>query len=371
MPEKPLIFLAFANDKELYKMHTRPNLAVENTEISKILKEKNIPFEVLPSFKKADFLRIFAEKGNDFQIFHYGGHGEKDTLFFDNFDTNEKAQADYLLNYLAGFGLKLIFLNACDTYSVEANVTEALAAANSKAANKFAVPLSVSAQTTPCFICAKGKIDDEIAIEFSQTFYTHLVNGYSVREAFDKAKQAQKITPAKSKSPNDWHLLGENTDWKPFKTQIDMLAETLFSGLLSLYESGGAEFLKNVGLEIGKSVATDTLKNLGTKALNFFKGKKEAEKELKLLKHAVNEQNTDDFKEQSETVQKLLKEALETDPDFKKEVEAILNGLDADTKKALEKQSAIIVQNSKNIVAGNTFGNITGDFRVGDDYGKK
>ena len=199
---KPIIFLAFANDKEPYKLHIRPNLSVENTKLSKILKEKNIPFEVLPSFNKDDFKKILAENGRELQVFHYGGHGETDSLFFENFDTNERANAKHLLNYLAGYGLKLIFLNACDTYPVVAN----LLAEQEKTENQFAATV----------ICAKGKIDDAVAIQFSETFYLHLANGYSVRDSFEKAKEAQKISDNKSKSPNDWHLLGtdERKNWK-------------------------------------------------------------------------------------------------------------------------------------------------------------
>ncbi len=199
---KPIIFLAFANDKEPYKLHIRPNLSVENTELSKILKEKNIPFEVLPSFNKDDFKKILAENGRELQVFHYGGHGETDSLFFENFDTNERANAKHLLNYLAGYGLKLIFLNACDTYPVVTN----LLAEQEKTENQFAATV----------ICAKGKIDDAVAIQFSETFYLHLANGYSVRDSFEKAKEAQKISDNKSKSPNDWYLLGtdERKNWK-------------------------------------------------------------------------------------------------------------------------------------------------------------
>lgn len=107
-----------------------------------------------------------------------------------------------MLNYLSIFDLKLVFLNACDTYPVGAN----LFADESKTANKFA----------PTVICAKGKIDDSVAIEFSKTFYLHLANGEAIRKAFELAKNAQKMTENKSKSPNDWHLLGteESKNWK-------------------------------------------------------------------------------------------------------------------------------------------------------------
>ncbi len=239
MTSKPVIFLAFANDKEVYALSKRLNLADEQNEISKVLQEKAIEKELLMPFNKADFLRIFAEKGKDFQVFHYGGHGGKDTLFFENFEDNQAVRAEYLINYLASFELKLIFLNACDTYEIgvscvqtrttageEHETSDASVRLDSKSdrlrSDATHAPLSVSAQTTqPCVICAKGKIDDHTAIEFSRTFYLHLANRYSIRESFEKARNANEMTENRSKSPNDWHLLGtdEGKNWKLEKPQ--------------------------------------------------------------------------------------------------------------------------------------------------------
>jgi hypothetical protein len=140
-----------------------------------------------------------------------------------------------------------------------------------------------------------------------------------------------------------------------------MLAEQLLSGLLSTYESGGAEFLKSVGVEFAKTVAKDTLKALGEKVVGFFKGKKEAEKEIKLLKHAVNEKDADDFKAQSETVLELLKNAVETDATFAGEVKAIIEGLDEKGQKELAESSgkiinhiATITGSNNNVIQGNS-----------------
>ncbi|TAD99478.1 MAG: hypothetical protein EAZ97_08695 [Bacteroidetes bacterium] len=191
--QKPVIFLAFANDKVDYAH--RLNLVVEQNEISKILEENFIEKKLLMPFNKADFLKDFAEQGSNFRVFHYGGHGGKDILFFEDFDSNTKINAQYLMNYLAGFNLKLIFLNACDTYEIGENL---------------------KLLESCCVICTKGKIDDDIAIEFAKTFYLHLANGNTIGKAFELTKNAQKITDLKSKSPNDWHLLGteEGKNWK-------------------------------------------------------------------------------------------------------------------------------------------------------------
>lgn len=200
------IFFAFANDKEVYALHKRLNLADEQNEISKVLKARNIASELLMPFNKADFLRIFQEKGKEFQIFHYGGHGGKDTLFFENFEDNQSVNAEYLVNYLASFSLKLVFMNACETIEI---------------AEKFAEKGILAIGT-------KGKIDDATAIDFARTFYGHLATGDTVLQAFERAKNAQKLTENRSKSPNDWHLLGKNTDWK-----LSQKTEYIFNESLS------------------------------------------------------------------------------------------------------------------------------------------
>ncbi len=148
-----------------------------------------------------------------------------------------------------------------------------------------------------------------------------------------------------------------------------MLATTLFAGLLTTYQSGALDFLKDLGLDTAKEIAKDTLKSLGEKVVGYFKGKKE-EDTFDALENAVTKQNAEKFKTKSDEVLALLKSAVETDAGFRKEVESILNGLSDDKKQALEKQASIVVQNSTNVVAGSTFGDISGGFRIGDDYKK-
>jgi hypothetical protein len=124
-----------------------------------------------------------------------------------------------------------------------------------------------------------------------------------------------------------------------------------------------------VGIELTKGLATDTLKNLGNKTLDYFKGKGKAQKpQIDSLKLAIIEKDTESYKEQAQTVLELLKTTVESDPDFRNEVESIIKGLDEKTKQDLEKQVSITIANSENVVAGSTIGNITGDFIVGDGH---
>jgi len=153
--------------------------------------------------------------------------------------------------------------------------------------------------------------------------------------------------------------------------EVTELANTLYTAVIAGY---GVELLKGVGINFtyDKLKHSDKLKKISQKTIDFLKGKEEAHKEVKLLKHAVNEQDKEDFKEQSETVKEILKMTLEDHPDFKKEIENILNGLDGETKNELSKATQhITIQNSKNVIAGNTFGNISGGMQIGDNSGNK
>ncbi len=157
------------------------------------------------------------------------------------------------------------------------------------------------------------------------------------------------------------------------KTHTEMLATTLFAGLLTTYQSGALDFLKDIGLDTAKDIAKETLKSLGEKVVGYFKGKKEGEKELKVLKLATNEQNIDDFKEQSVTVLELLKTTVENDADFRKEVESILNGLDSEKQNELANAAKKMVSNVSNITGNNNnvLQNINNStIHIGDNVGR-
>jgi hypothetical protein len=132
------------------------------------------------------------------------------------------------------------------------------------------------------------------------------------------------------------------------KTHTEMLATTLFAGLLTTYQSGAVELLKSIGLGVATDIAKDTLKNLGEKVITYFKGKKE-EDVFDALENAVTKQNAEKFKAKSENVLELLKTTVENDADFRKEVESILQTLDSEKQNELAKAVGQMVSNVANI----------------------
>jgi hypothetical protein len=158
--------------------------------------------------------------------------------------------------------------------------------------------------------------------------------------------------------------------WIKFKNlnQTNMLAEQLFSGLLSMYESGGADFLKSVGTEFAKGLATETLKKLGEKALNFFKGKP-GEDTIDALENAALKKDAEKFKAKSESVLGLLKSAVETDKKFAQEVKEIIEGLDEKGQKELAETAGRIVKNISNFTGNNNVviqGNTNSKIHIGN-----
>lgn len=156
------------------------------------------------------------------------------------------------------------------------------------------------------------------------------------------------------------------------KTPTEMLATTLFAGLLTTYQSGALDFLKDIGLETAKDVAKETLKSLGEKVVGYFKGKKE-EDTFDALENAVTKQNAEKIKAKSGEVLELLKSAVENDADFRKEVESILNGLDSEKQTALENAAGKMVSNVSNITGNNNqvFQGINNStIHIGDNVGR-
>jgi hypothetical protein len=156
------------------------------------------------------------------------------------------------------------------------------------------------------------------------------------------------------------------------KTHTEMLATTLFTGLLATYQSGALDFLKDIGLDTAKEVAKDTLKSLGEKVVSYFKGKKEGDT-VSALKLSVLEKDTENFKEKSGEVLELLKNAVENDADFRKEVESILNSLDSEKQNELANAAGKMVSNVSNITGNNNkvFQGINNStIHIGDNVGR-
>jgi hypothetical protein len=166
----PIIFLAFADSeeqghlselrqesKEIYDLL----LPLKKTGQIDLLREDNTDNETIP--------RRFTDFHNQIFIFHYGGHGDRKHLFFEN----KKGHAQGLGELLSlQKNLQLVFLNGCETQEQARQYVEA----------------GISA-----VIATTRSIADTDARYFASCFYRALADRLTLEDAFKTASGALKL----------------------------------------------------------------------------------------------------------------------------------------------------------------------------------
>ena len=180
---KPVILLAFANDPADGANYLR-NLPEEERRIRAALEYAEsqglCEFEVRYNATLDDILAAFQQpklRGR-IAVFHYGGHADSyDLLFQSRPGDLQRIDARGFAAFLAEQrGLQLVFLNACTT---EPQIDSLLAA------------------NVQVVIATSQEVDDVVAAELADRFYTELAHGASIDTAYKRAVaalQAQKGT---------------------------------------------------------------------------------------------------------------------------------------------------------------------------------
>jgi WD40 repeat protein len=173
---KPVIFLAFANDRDDTVGYLR-NLPEEARQIREPLQRARrdglCEIVELANATADDIFRVFQdpEYRDRIAVFHYGGHANGYQLLLESAGGSPHA-AD--AGGLAAFfgqqrGLDLVFLNGCSTQQQVQGLLDA----------------NVSA-----VIATSRAIDDQVAMQFSRQFYQGLAGGASLRTAYNEAEAA-------------------------------------------------------------------------------------------------------------------------------------------------------------------------------------
>ncbi len=179
MPEKPIIFLAFANDKVDNARYLR-NLPLEMNGIRKALYEAE-DAELCEVIERAnvtidDILDIFQDNRykDRIAIFHYGGHADGYQLLLEQLDgSHSVAHGAGLVSFFSKQkGLKLIFFNGCSTQQQSLELIES---------------------GVPIVIGTSQAISDDIATSLSIRFYSSLANGASIERAWSESVDYVKI----------------------------------------------------------------------------------------------------------------------------------------------------------------------------------
>jgi len=200
---KPVIFLAFANDRVDYTRYLR-NLSKEYETIEDVLRtaDKQGFCELVPLYN-ANLQRI-ADKFQDeryrdrIAVFHFGGHGDKDIL---QLETSEGGRSfvnsdEFSKFLLSQKNLKMVFLNACNTQNFA----------------KTLVENGISAIGT-----TQKVEDDELLLDLIYRFYFGIAEKMNLERAFLEAQSLIKSLQYNSKnSPDFWQAFftDKGKNWK-------------------------------------------------------------------------------------------------------------------------------------------------------------
>lgn len=218
---KPVIFLAFANDRDDREHYLR-NLPVELRAIRAEL-ESNRDLQLWdlverPNATAAEVVDVFQRPDyrDHVAIFHYGGHASSYALQLES-AVGEVFAAD--ADSLAAFfgqqrGLQLVFLNGCATYGQVQKLLDA----------------NVSA-----VIATTRSIEDKAATTFASRFYRGLASGASVQVAFDEASAATRLE-AGGRTRDVYHVEPSDDRW-PWELHFRPGAEV--AGQWNLAEAAG------------------------------------------------------------------------------------------------------------------------------------
>jgi len=167
LPMKPVIFLAFANDRVDLAKYLR-NLDVERKGIREVL-EKDEEVEIVErvGVSLGEIFDIFQKYQNRIVGFHYGGHADGYQLLLESSrgSANSVAGGDGIVKLLADQkNLKFAFFNGCSTKAFAEALQNAL----------------------PVVISTESSIADEVAKDFAIRFYKGLAENLTIQKAYQQ-----------------------------------------------------------------------------------------------------------------------------------------------------------------------------------------
>lgn len=196
MPDQtPVILLTFANDRQGAFLR---NISLEQQAITDALKPAEqsgwVKVEVIAAASVQRIVDAFMEYRDRVVLFHYGGHANEDSLFLTSGENATTVDADSFADFLATQkAMKLVFLNACDTYD------------QAKALQRAGVGQ---------VIVTDRAIEDEAAKDFARYFYAGLAQKKTVDASFNQADSIVKL----GKGGATRELYWDEEQLKPEKT---------------------------------------------------------------------------------------------------------------------------------------------------------
>jgi hypothetical protein len=251
--QKPVIFLAFANDREDHARYLR-NIPQEHRQLREALAgaEREGICEVVEraNVSISDLFDVFQDKRyrNRIAVFHYGGHADGYQLLLESShstgmgnlsDKNQSAHGSGLVAFLAKQkSLQLVFFNGCITHQQAAEL---------------------SAAGVPAVIGTQSEIDDDVATQLATRFYKGLGQQLSLAQAWEEAQD--EIRTMKGNDAQSLFRLGRAREAANAVTEMPWQ--------LLLRENGGGW---GIGKELfnRKRAAENTLSQLIAEVLDEF-----------------------------------------------------------------------------------------------------
>lgn len=175
--QKPVIFLAFANDR-LDDVGYLRNLPLEMDGIRKALQKARQAglCEVVERANTTieNILDVFQEYRDRIAIFHYGGHASSYQLLLESAEGKHSlAHSEGLVSFLTRQkGLQMVFLNGCSSQKQALDLMHA---------------------GIPAVVGTSQKISDEIATGLSIRFYKGLATGAPLERSWQEAVDQVKV----------------------------------------------------------------------------------------------------------------------------------------------------------------------------------
>jgi hypothetical protein len=161
--KQPVIFLAFANDKDDHLPLLDEERKVINGHLLPLANQQYLQLVIEPSATTIDISRYITDLKDRINIFHYGGHAGSQEIFLQD----QAANSDGIAQMLAlQKELKVVFLNGCSTRAQVGLLQE----------------LGI-----PAVIATSIPIADKAARTFSDVFYRALAEDHTLEEAYKLA----------------------------------------------------------------------------------------------------------------------------------------------------------------------------------------
>jgi hypothetical protein len=161
--DTPVIFLAFANDKDSYLDKLKEESRRLNAALSDVDRKQYIKLLREESAQIEDIFKICTDYKDQLAIFHYAGHAGGTHLQLEGGSGDARGLAALLGEQE---NVKLVFLNGCST--------------------KDQVKLLLDAGV-PAVIATSVPIEDDKAVILSRQFYEALANRRTIKQAFQLA----------------------------------------------------------------------------------------------------------------------------------------------------------------------------------------